>query len=209
MLSNLLQELTLAKDSNHTLAAIPLARLTENPVRRLSRRITSDFWDSLTRRIDASSVEKAALDPKDWTTSPRPRIYVPHGEPRQFEFYNKVAAERPEIDLDVQMLPEAITPELLRDLSSKPGLLAIAMEEVGDEKTGEPTLRGVPFIVPGGRFNEFYGWDSYFISLGLLADGRVDLAKGMVDNFCFCIRHYGKVLNATRSYYLCRRKSVV
>ena len=26
----------------------------------------------------------------------------------------------------------------------------------------------------------------------------------MVTNFCFCIKHYGKILNATRSYYLCR-----
>lgn len=204
MLSNLLQELTLAKDAGQTRAAIPLARLAENPVRRLSRRIADDFWDMLTRRIDASSVEKAALDTKDWTGSPRPRIYVPHGEPQQFEFYKRVAAERPEINLDVQMLPEAITPELLRDLSPKPGLLAIAMEEVADEKTGAPTLRGVPFVVPGGRFNEFYGWDSYFIALGLLANDRVDLARGMVDNFCFCVKHYGKILNATRSYYLCR-----
>lgn len=203
-LSNLLQELTLAKDGGQTQVTIPLSRITENPVNRLSRRIADDFWDMLTRRIDASSVERAALDTKDWTENPRPRIYVPHGEPKQFEFYNKVAAERPEINLDVQMLPEAITPELLRDLSSKPGLLAIAMEEVADQKTGEPTLQGVPFVVPGGRFNEFYGWDSYFIALGLLANGRSDLAKGMVTNFCFCIKHYGKILNATRSYYLCR-----
>jgi alpha,alpha-trehalase len=26
----------------------------------------------------------------------------------------------------------------------------------------------------------------------------------MVQNFCFCIKHYGKILNATRSYYLAR-----
>src|ERR1051325_2229064 len=25
-----------------------------------------------------------------------------------------------------------------------------------------------PYVVPGGRFNEMYGWDSYFIQLGLL-----------------------------------------
>ena len=81
----------------------------------------------------------------------------PHGEPGQLAFYERVAAERPEINLNVQILPEAITPELLRDLSSKPGLLAIAMEEVADRETGKPTLRGVPFVVPGGRFNEFMG----------------------------------------------------
>ncbi|RME96721.1 MAG: hypothetical protein D6772_11520, partial [Bacteroidetes bacterium] len=30
-----------------------------------------------------------------------------------------------------------------------------------------------PYIVPGGRFNEFFYWDSYFTMLGLQASGRV------------------------------------
>jgi alpha,alpha-trehalase len=54
------------------------------------------------------------------------------------------------------------------------------------------------------RFNELYNWDSYMISLGLLEDGQVDIVKSMVINFAFCIEHYGKILNANRSYYLCR-----
>lgn len=41
-------------------------------------------------------------------------------------------------------------------------------------------------------------------SLGLIIDERVDLAKSMVENFVFCIQHYGKILNANRSYYLAR-----
>ena len=61
-----------------------------------------------------------------------------------------------------------------------------------------------PYVVPGGRFNEMYGWDSYFIVRGLLADGRVKLAREMVENFFFEIEHYGTVLNANRVYYLTR-----
>jgi len=61
-----------------------------------------------------------------------------------------------------------------------------------------------PYVVPGGRFNEMYGWDSYFIILGLLRDGELDLARGMVENFFFEIQHYGMVLNANRTYYLTR-----
>jgi alpha,alpha-trehalase len=61
-----------------------------------------------------------------------------------------------------------------------------------------------PYVVPGGRFNEMYGWDSYFIILGLLESGRVDLARGMVENFFFEIEHYGGLLNANRAYYLTR-----
>ena len=59
-------------------------------------------------------------------------------------------------------------------------------------------------MVPGGRFNEMYGWDSYFIQLGLLRDGRVSLARDMADNFLYEIRNYGKILNANRTYYLTR-----
>ena len=61
-----------------------------------------------------------------------------------------------------------------------------------------------PYVVPGGRFNEMYGWDSYFIQVGLLGDGEIELAKNMADNFLYQIEHYGKVLNANRTYYLTR-----
>ena len=61
-----------------------------------------------------------------------------------------------------------------------------------------------PYVVPGGRFNEMYGWDSYFIELGLLRDGEIGLAQDMVDNFLYEIRNYGKILNANRTYYLTR-----
>jgi alpha,alpha-trehalase len=61
-----------------------------------------------------------------------------------------------------------------------------------------------PYDVPGGQFNEMYGWDSYFIVRGLLRDDRRDLAKGMVENFFYEIQHYGGVLNGNRTYYLGR-----
>jgi alpha,alpha-trehalase len=61
-----------------------------------------------------------------------------------------------------------------------------------------------PYVVPGGRFNEMYGWDSYFIQVGLLRDDEIGLARDMADNFVYEIEHYGTVLNANRTYYLTR-----
>ena len=61
-----------------------------------------------------------------------------------------------------------------------------------------------PYVVPGGRFNEMNGWDSYLILLGELLAHRVDLARGTVENFFYEIDHYGAVLNANRTYYLTR-----
>jgi alpha,alpha-trehalase len=60
------------------------------------------------------------------------------------------------------------------------------------------------YVVPGGRFNEMYGWDSYFIQVGLLKDNETQLAKDMADNFLYQVKNYGKVLNANRTYYLNR-----
>jgi alpha,alpha-trehalase len=60
------------------------------------------------------------------------------------------------------------------------------------------------YVVPGGQFNEMYGWDSYFTILGLLRANRLQLAKGMVENFFYEIQHYGSILNANRTYYLTR-----
>lgn len=207
LLSNLLQELTLAQDLGRQNVVIDMVRLNENPLDRLSRFIKDTFWDNLTRVIDGSVIERAGKDPKDRTDDPRPRIYIPRGAPDQFKYYSQVAKERPEVGLDVQWLPaesEGITPEYVRSINKKPGLLALEMEQFADPLSGQETLRGLPFVVPGGRFNELYGWDSYMSSLGLLIHGRVDLCKSMVQNFCFCIKHYGKILNANRSYYLNR-----
>lgn len=61
-----------------------------------------------------------------------------------------------------------------------------------------------PYVVPGGRFNEMYGWDSFFIQVGLLRDGELGLARDMVDNFIYEIEHYGTILNANRTYFLTR-----
>jgi alpha,alpha-trehalase len=61
-----------------------------------------------------------------------------------------------------------------------------------------------PYVVPGGRFNEMYGWDSYFIQVGLLRDGEDARARDMVENFLYEIDHYGTILNANRTYFLSR-----
>jgi alpha,alpha-trehalase len=60
------------------------------------------------------------------------------------------------------------------------------------------------YIVPGGRFNEIYYWDSYFTMLGLEESGRHDLTESMLDNFAWLIGEFGHIPNGNRSYYLSR-----
>lgn len=203
MLSNLLQELALANDYGRKHIVLDEVRLNENPVNRLSRMIRQSFWNGLTRRIDGEGIEIICADPKNRSANHAPRIYVPYDDVETLEYYQNFARSRPDLKLDVQRLPEDITPQYVKSINKLPGILSLAMKKVTDP-TGNTTLRGVPFVVPGGRFNEMYGWDSYFESLGLMIDGRLDLAKSMVDNFVYEIEHYGKILNANRSYYLTR-----
>ncbi len=61
-----------------------------------------------------------------------------------------------------------------------------------------------PYVVPGGRFNEMFYWDSYFTMLGLARSDRFDLVRDMVDNFAWLIDTYGFVPNGTRTYFLTR-----
>ncbi|MEZ0469873.1 alpha,alpha-trehalase TreF [Luteimonas salinilitoris] len=60
------------------------------------------------------------------------------------------------------------------------------------------------YIVPGGRFDEIYYWDSYFTMLGLEESGRHDLVVDMVKNFAWLIDRYGHIPNGNRTYYLSR-----
>jgi len=44
-----------------------------------------------------------------------------------------------------------------------------------------------PFIIPGGRFREFYNWDTYFIQLGLMFSEMYNTTKNTIKNFRYLI----------------------
>ncbi len=137
-------------------------------------------WPTLTRRMDDCSA--FGKGPGDTQLA----IYLPHRLPMPANLPRIARACR----VEVRRLPQSIRTLGSFDPATLPvqGLLYLPH----------------PYVVPGGFFNEMYGWDSYFIELGLLADHHEALARDMVDNALFEVRHYGGVLNANRSYYLSR-----
>ncbi len=137
-------------------------------------------WDTLSRSMSEC---KSVADIKVHTT---PVLYLPAGLPTP----PAVDAMRKGCEVDIRHLPRVI-------------------HHIGDVRPTELPVEGLlylpnRYVVPGGRFNEMYGWDSYFILLGLEHDGRRDLARGMVENFFFEIQNYGAILNANRTYYFTR-----
>jgi alpha,alpha-trehalase len=141
-------------------------------------------WDELSRSMtDCHSL-------KDVKVTSNPVLYVP----AEIAVPAEVQALTAQCGVKIAALPKRIEklgdlmPEELAADGMAPGLLYLPNK----------------YVVPGGRFNEMYGWDSYFILLGLIADHREELARGMVENFFFEIEHYGAVLNANRTYFLTR-----
>ena len=137
-------------------------------------------WDNLSRSMTDC---KSLIDPKVTTT---PILYLPAG----MAIPPAVASVQKQCKIEVRNLPRKIT-------------------HMGDVRVAEIPNEGLlylpnPYVVPGGRFNEMYGWDSYFIILGLVEDKRTDLARDMVENFFFEIENYGAILNANRTYYFTR-----
>lgn len=85
------------------------------------------------------------------------------------------------------------------------------IEKLWDHLTKEAnqnqgTLLQLPkrYIVPGGRFNEFFYWDSYFVMLGLKESNRIDLMENIVENCAYLISTVGFVPNASRTHFLTR-----
>jgi alpha,alpha-trehalase len=137
-------------------------------------------WDALTRSVtDCESVTDAKV-------TEAPVLYLPY----DFAAPPALTTAAQRCHLRILSLPHPIAK--LGDLRPEdlpaPGLLYLPN----------------PYVVPGGRFNEMYGWDSYFIVLGLESEHRESLARNIVDNFLFEVEHYGSVLNANRTYYLTR-----
>ena len=66
-----------------------------------------------------------------------------------------------------------------------------------------------PFVIPGGRFREFYYWDTLWILHGLLISEMYDTAKGILLNFLDIVSVLGFVPNGSRIYYLNRSQPPV
>lgn len=144
------------------------------------RTYIANAWETLSRSMNDC---KSVVDPKVKTEQV---MYLPAG----------------------MAVPDAVT-KLQQTCQVEVRRLPHAIHRIGEVRPNELPAEGLlylpnRYVVPGGRFNEMYGWDSYFILLGLLHDGHPDVARGMVENFFFEIENYGAILNANRTYYLTR-----
>jgi len=203
-MSVLLQELKLAEDRHLKETTMDHLQLDESAADRTHRFIRDYFWTALTRRIDAAHLDQVVRDPK--TDAKHDYLYVPAADPVAVKYFQDLEKadtgqhRSPALKVVVLPPPDKITGEFVRNLDGEHGLLSLKLQL---DEAGHP-VGGVPYVVPGGRFNELYCWDAYFIVLGLLQDHRPDLARGMADNLLYEVQYYGRIPNANRTYYLTR-----
>src|SRR6202522_1938524 len=168
-------------DASYTYSASPTQTVPRHSPRLNNvLEYVSSGWDRLTRSLEKCKTYE------DQKTDDEPYLYFP----AEFQTLPGFTALAESCRVRIARLPEIIT-------------------SPDDVNLGKIHPEGLlylphPYVVPGGQFNEMYGWDSYFIILGLLRAQRFDLAQGMVENFFFEIEHYGSILNANRTYYLTR-----
>lgn len=182
--ADVLAEEVLAGRGDHS--SLPLQRMLE-PRTRILRALLDRGWDGLVRRSDrVEDLEKALQVMPVQSPDGRKRVYVPAEDRAALRKLRAQARRAGGMDVVPFELPRDT--EGWRRLATEPGMLYLPR----------------PYVVPGGRFVQMFGWDSYFNGRGALASGRYDLARDLLENQLYEIEHYGKIPNSNLSYHLSR-----
>ena len=144
---------------------------------------------------------------------------VPKQDPAQLEAAYEQARTQPGFDLNMFVYqhftpPKSPTSDFVSDTSVG---TATHIEQLWDRLTRPADVPvphdsrvalPYPYVVPGGRFQEIFYWDSYFTMLGLRESlresGRTELIRDMIRNFAYLIDQFGFIPNGNRTYFLSR-----
>ena len=162
------------------------------PTKRPVSRVLSDFKANLVgknatrgeirefilRNFDPPGTELRVLLPDDWKQQPR--------------FFDKIS------DKQLLVFSRAIH-EKWRSL-----LRAFDTGYICKGCTVSSFKLPAPFIIPGGRFREFYYWDTFWILEGLYVSEMCHTARNTIDNMLALISKFGFIPNGSRIYYLNR-----
>lgn len=140
-----------------------------------SRQNVKDF---VLQTFEPAGQEFEDWDPQDWTNHPK---FIDNIEDEAFKKWGS----------DLNLIWKDLGRKMKSDVQQNKELYSIIWV---------PN----PVIVPGGRFREFYYWDSYWIVEGLLLSEMYDTTRGILENFLYIIDTYGHIPNGGRVYYLAR-----
>lgn len=178
--------------------AVKIIGTVSRKPRSPDERLGSVFRDVQERRLFPDSKTFVDLIPKKATGQIREAYRMEKNDPnfnisdfvhRHFYNYQNPSSYQPNNADDVMTHIKKLWPELtVTNRLNRGSLLPLPY----------------PYVVPGGRFREQFYWDSYFIMLGLAAEGKWSNIEGMMKNYAYMIRKFGFIPTANRSYFLSR-----
>jgi alpha,alpha-trehalase len=164
---------------------LPVARMLERRTVAL-RHLLDQGWEGLVRRADRfEQLNEALRGMKVKSPDGRWRLYVPAADKQALKRLRPQAARH---GWEVVALRAPRTQADWQRLMREPGMAYLPR----------------PYIVPGGRFMQMFGWDSYFNGRGALSSGRPEFVRDMVENHVYALEHYGKIPNSNLSFHLSR-----
>jgi alpha,alpha-trehalase len=153
--------------------------LSEFKANILGKNIThEDLKKFILKNFDPPGTELRVLLPEDWKEQPR---FLEKISDKQLLVFSRIIHEK--------------WRSLLRTFDS--GYL-------GKGCTASSFKLPAPFIIPGGRFREFYYWDTFWILEGLYVSEMCQTARNIIDNMLALVSKFGFIPNGSRIYYLNR-----
>ena len=146
--------------------------LKNNNGEKLSQEQIREFVDA---NFEAEGLELELWTPEDWSPEPK---FIHQLQNKQL----RGLAKR------INRLWKDLSRKITDDVKDNPNLYSIIYVPNG-------------FVVPGGRFREFYYWDTYWIVKALLHCDMANTVRGIIENFLTMVTTYGLVPNGGRIYY--------
>ncbi|KAI6192146.1 Trehalase [Aphelenchoides bicaudatus] len=173
-------------NDSKTFVDLPLAKAPEDIITAFESQFPTD--DDITRDainefvetnfVKDSGKEMEECDLPDWTEKPELLVGIKDDKLREFA-------------LSVNGIWKRLCRRFKKEVAENPDRFSLIY---------------VPgkFIVPGGRFREYYYWDSFWIIKGLLASGMYETTRSVLLNFVHIVNTVGFIPNGGRIYYLAR-----
>ena len=189
-ISNLFQLLGEAHLSGRRIAQLSSSVLLTPPKTRLLNAIPG-YMQNLKRTTFGEGLLHALPDEK--LGDGEQRLFAPKNDTTAVKECEEFLQGMPNVKME--LVPPIITEEWFAGLRGRHGLLTLAWK-----KAPGGGLAGIPYFTPGPRFNEMYGWDSFFMAFALGLEDQLNV----LENLIYEIRYYGKTLNASRTWPLNR-----
>ena len=190
-----------------------LKRQTSKPLAERATRLSADS-EAPPELFHTVQINHVFADSKTFADA------VPKRDPAEIHAAYQYLKDQADFDLkqfvlENYELPDDVSPQIKPaqgvDIRAHLDSMWTQLERAPDSVAPRSSLIPLPkpYLVPGGRFQEIYYWDSYFTMLGYVLDRGPAMLENMVDNFAHLSHTVGHIPNGNRHYFASRSQPPV